>query len=470
MEPNNFEKKIQQKMGELKIPPSDLVWTNIEKRIVKKHKDRKVIFIFFFLFLFLLTGGYWLFNSIKNNTQQKNHPLSNLLEKNKPTSPAGAQANNQDSSSGHSIVSSGRLSETTDTLQAVTPKIKTPLTIIQRKADKSVANKKQKDISLKMGSVTEDKIAAASSRSKELKREKNINSEKDKKLSDKNNQQGREAEIEEAKDENIPDQIIAAQNKNDADTLVKKKEEKLTAKKPSKDQQKHKWLLGIRFSGGMSFLSNELLNLNNNSSDYLSTPNSPSSGVGNSGSGSPSRLPPKTINSTAFITGVFIEKDISKKSRLSLGINYKYFSIVNKTGSKIDSALTAYSSATYTHTYRNNFNYLELPVSLKFQLTNNNSLPVYWLAGINISRLINTNALQFKSNHGVYYRDNSLFNKTQLGFSTGFFATLFSHKKTPVNIGPYFYYNATRMANEGIYDKKHFNFIGISAEILFNKK
>ena len=196
--------------------------------------------------------------------------------------------------------------------------------------------------------------------------------------------------------------------------------------------------------------------------------------IGNSGSGLPSRLPPKTINSTAFITGVFVEKDISKKSKISLGINYKYFSTINKTGNKIDSAQTAYNSVTYpttyTNTYRNNFSYLELPVSLKFQLTNNNSLPVYWLAGINISRLINTNALQFKSNHGVYYRDNSLFNKTQLGFSTGFFATLFSHKKTPVNIGPYFYYNATRLANEGLYDKKHFNSIGISAEMLFNKK
>jgi hypothetical protein len=109
-------------------------------------------------------------------------------------------------------------------------------------------------------------------------------------------------------------------------------------------------------------------------------------------------------------------------------------------------------------------------VSLKFQLTKNNSLPVYWLAGINISQLIGSNALQFKNDPGVYYNDNSLFNKTQWGFSTGFFATLFSQKKTPVNIGPYFYYNATRLANEGLYDKKHFNFIGMSAEILFNKK
>ena len=473
MEPNNFEKKIQQKMDELKIPPSDLVWTNIEKRIGKKHKDRKVIFIIFFLILFLFTGGYWLFNSTKNNTQQQVYPLSNLLEKNKPTSPADVQANNRDSSSDYSIISSARLPETTDTFQAVTPKTKTSPTIIQDKAGKRVADKEQKDISLKMGFVSEDKTTAFF-QNKELKREKNIDSEKHNKLSNENNQEGRETEIAKAKIKNISDKDIIPQNKNDADSLLKKMEGNLTAKKSSKNLQEHKWVLGVRFSGGMSFLSNELLDINNNSGDYLSIPNSPSSGIGNSGGGSSSRVPPKTKNSTAFISGIFIEKNISKKSKISFGINYKYFSTINKTGNKIDSAQTAYNSVTYsttyTNTYRNNFNYLELPVSLKFLLIKNNSLPVYWLAGINISRLIGSDALQFKNDPGVYYNDNSLFNKTQWGFSTGFFATLFSQKKTPVNIGPYFYYNATRLANEGLYDKKHFNFIGMSAEILFNKK
>jgi hypothetical protein len=427
-----------------------------------------MVFILFFLILFLLSGGYWLLNSTKNKTQQEYHPLSNLLEKNKPVLPADKQANNQDSFSSHSIVSSGRLPKTTDTFQAVTPKTKTSPIII-KKAGKSVANKTQKDLSLKMSSVTEDKIIA-SSQNKEFEREKNVNNEKDHELSDENNQRRKDTEIAEVKIENILGQDIDAQNKGDVDTLLKKVERKLNAKKPSKDFQKSKWILGVRFSGGMSFLSNELLDINNNNGDYLSTPNDPSSGIGNSGSGSPSRLSVKRINSTAFIGGVFVEKDISKKSKIALGINYKYFSIINKTGSKIDSAQTAYNSTTYTNTYRNHFNYLELPVSLKFHLTNNSSLPVYWLAGINISQLISSNALQFKSNTGVYYNDNSLFNKTQWGFSTGFFATLFSQKKVHVNIGPYFYYNAFRMANEGLYDKKHFNFIGISAEILFNKK
>lgn len=465
MEPNNFEKNIQRKMDELKIPPSDLVWTNIEKRIPKKHKDRKAIFIILFLILFLFTGGYWLFNTITNNNQQQNHPLNNLLEKNKPTSSAVLQSNNQDSSSDYSIVSS-ESPEKTDL--AVTPKKKTSLTFIQRKANRHVIDKKQKDI-FKVDLVSVDQ-ALPSFQNKELENGKDINNNKVDKFPEENKQQKKPGKIAESEIEKIPDQDIAAQYKNDADSLLKKTEEKLPAKTFSKDLKKHRWILGFKFSGGMSFISNDLLNINNRSADYLSIPNSPGPGSSNSGSGSSARLPVKIINSSAFVTGVFIERNISQKSKISFGINYKYFSTKNKTGNKIDSAQTAFTSTTYINTYRNNFNYLELPLSLKFQLTNNNSLPVYWLAGINISELINSNALQFKNDSGVYYNDNSLFNKTQLGFSTGFFVTLFSHKSTPVNIGPYFSYSATKMANKGFYDKKHFHFIGISAGILFNKK
>ena len=68
MEQNSFEKNIQQKLDDLKMIPSDSAWINIERRIGKKHKDRKVIFILFFLILFLLSGGYWLLNLSENNS------------------------------------------------------------------------------------------------------------------------------------------------------------------------------------------------------------------------------------------------------------------------------------------------------------------------------------------------------------------------------------------------------------------
>ena len=250
---------------------------------------------------------------------------------------------------------------------------------------------------------------------------------------------------------------------------IEKNDSAVSTKKPEKPvvkNQKNKWALGITFSGGSSFVADDPLGINS-SADYLSSPvNS-----GGSGSGSIPYFPSsKTRSSIAFIVGAFLEKNISAEHKISFGMNYKYFSTTNKVGKKIDTAVSAYSAANNTINHRNNFNYLELPVSIKLQLGNNRVLPIYWQAGISISQLVSTNALQYKDNPGMYYIDNSLFNKTQLGFSTGLFATLFSKHKNQVNIGPYFYYSASKLANEGLYNKKHFSFIGISTEILLQKK
>jgi hypothetical protein len=82
--------------------------------------------------------------------------------------------------------------------------------------------------------------------------------------------------------------------------------------------------------------------------------------------------------------------------------------------------------------------------------------------------LISTNALQFNP-AGYYYKNNSLFNKTQLGLNTGLFVTLFSKQKNPLSIGPFFYYDVTHISSQGLYNKKHFVFTGLQAEILFGK-
>src|SRR4029078_11974640 len=57
---NEFEKQVQQKMGELDLVPSAPVWEKIEEQIRVK-KDRRKAFIWFSLLALLLTGGvYWM--------------------------------------------------------------------------------------------------------------------------------------------------------------------------------------------------------------------------------------------------------------------------------------------------------------------------------------------------------------------------------------------------------------------------
>lgn len=482
MEQNNFEKNVQQKLDELKIPPSGSVWVNIEKRIGKKNKDRRVIFIIFFLILFLLSGGYWLFNSRENN--QQNQPVGNLVKSD------SKHTNKQDSSLSKSEIPSIANSENRDTASVTVKKSKTTprqSIIFQDEPGNKERNRKQKK-SLKEDAFKPKEKTGNSFHNERPDSKQTNNEENDFSLNNENDLPVKKPGVSEIENEN-QDSINIIQNKIIADSLLDQlKSEKVTKeivakndsslKKHTEKKQKHHWAFGITFSGGTSSLGEGLLGLDKSNSSYSqSLPNTPSNGgIGNGGY--PSYTPSPINNSFAFIGGVFIEKNISAKSKVSIGISYKYFSLKNKIGNRIDPVLFQYlsssslfySSSNTQSIYHNDFHYLELPVSIKFQLNNSKSFPLYWHAGVNISRLISSNALQFQSIPGFYYKDNSLFNKTQLGLNTGVSATLFAKQKIPVTIGPYFYYSPSRLAGKGLYQDKHFNFIGIRTEILFPKK
>ena len=96
--------------------------------------------------------------------------------------------------------------------------------------------------------------------------------------------------------------------------------------------------------------------------------------------------------------------------------------------------------------------------------------PVYLTTGINISRLINANALQFDVTSGNYYRDNSLMNKTQLSGSLGVLFSLSSNAKNPLVIGPEMQYSFSKIANGGLYKNRHYSFIGITLQKTIGKK
>jgi len=475
MEQNNFEKNIQQKMDELKIPPSDSVWTNIEKRIDKKQKDRRVIFILFFLILFLLSGGYWLLNSGKNS--QGNQSVSNLGKRDsKPrlNESFGQATNNQDSSFNKSVTPSSDSSGNYDIANISPKRSKTPAklqsTIFQDESENNIKNKRQQNLTEKAYSKhPPERIIRAGTN----------NEENEIGLNNANNFSAKKPgnfEIERKK--NNSDLINNIQNKITGDSLSDQlKSEKITkgiiaknnssTKRNPEKRQKNHWIFGITLSAGKSMIGEDPLGINNSNADYLqSSPLNAGSYGGTSAVFNPSKI----NNSFAFIIGAFVGKNISKKSKILLGISYKYFSLVNKVGAPTSSALYQFSAANNINSYRNNFHYLELPVSFKFQLNKSKMLPLYWQAGINISQLISSNALQFQASPGLYYNNNSLFKKTQLGLNTGISATLFSKQRIPLTIGPYFYYDASKLANKGLYQNKHFSFIGIRTEILFHKK
>jgi hypothetical protein len=262
---------------------------------------------------------------------------------------------------------------------------------------------------------------------------------------------------------NVADQSIINQDKilmKDSiisnDSYSKKQLEEIN-KKP---ESKNSWNFGITFSTGISSTVSNIFGNSQKSIVYSSPGNT--TGSGNVLIPTPSVLK----SSLALITGIVIEKNISKSTSLTTGLNYKLYHLKSTVGS--DSTIY-YRADNSVNTYHHLFHYIELPVGFKFHIIKfkNTSLSVN--TGLSISQLIGSNALQYNYISGYYYHDNSLLNKTLVGFTLGIDATLFSNRNRPILIGPYLNFELTKTADEG-YQQHHFIYTGLRAQYLFRKK
>lgn len=477
MEKNNFEKKVQQKMEELIITPSDSVWTNVEKRIDNKKKDKRLLFLFAFLFLFLLSGSYWFVYQSKNRFN-KNQGLGTVVKQTKP-----GKATNNDNSS---FADSGKTIEDNENNAGSAGNSKKK--IIQSGSASLIKIEKKKSPTV-TGIIFHNQSETKEIISKSNYKDDEIDSKDTPVSGIERNAEMKSALITATSLENKIDNyatlsFMIFENSIDPDhiskQLLSEKDEKrkrflegIHGKKDSVNRINKRWDIGLTLAGGASLLGKGILEGSLPVADYTAGPLP-------GGIPSVNSVPSPIKNSTAFIAGILAEKKISKKTKLDFGISYKYYSLTNKVGKKITSTTSSaieYLSEPRTnnalasgHSYRNNFHFLEVPLSLKFQLNNIKKVPLYWEAGINVSRLISSNALQFKSNPGIYFNDNSMLNKTGFGLHTGIYATLFALQKMPITVGPHYYYSATTIADKGLYSGKHFGFLGIKAEMLFPEK
>lgn len=69
MSDHDFEKQVQSKMEQLRLRPSDAVWTKVDKRIRKERRRRRVILWLPLLLLLIAAGGYLLFETNSDNNK-----------------------------------------------------------------------------------------------------------------------------------------------------------------------------------------------------------------------------------------------------------------------------------------------------------------------------------------------------------------------------------------------------------------
>lgn len=183
----------------------------------------------------------------------------------------------------------------------------------------------------------------------------------------------------------------------------------------------------------------------------------------------------------AFSVGGFVQRTLSNRLSLAAGLQYSYLSSRMVVGNKVNSNRTvnrapstsqlvsSYYNGNYSQEYTNKYHFIELPITLHAQLNKGKRLPIVWDAGFSVSKLLTTTALHYDGLGGVYYEDNTLFNKLQWAVSTGFNVGLFPQSKHPVMIGPMIRYSISDLLKKDYAIGQYLWSAGLRASVLIKK-
>lgn len=493
MQDNDFEKQVHQKMGELRLLPSEAVWEQVEMRLHRKERRRWIIW-----FPLLLTGlalaGYFAINTGHLSNPKLIHAATDKSAQKKinynvsrPTPDKPLTLN------GNQEASSTKRSNSEKTFQKAHENISIETQIGRQR---TINNDKQKF-------YQPDKLItiAISSSSSNINRLliKNSTANKSPQLIssdsfvDSHKNEFQQYALEEKTDTSFNTKEIIQDDDNEL-IQAEVKEFPLTAslintslisfkenpffKVPNKLQNQRRRLeWGLSLQAGRSSLTNGTLN------KIFSGAVMDFSAIAALSPNVIYREPYPTRASAGFSAGAFMKKNLSEMFSISIGITYTLYSTSTIVGKKFDSLLLPQPSFAANQlvsnqyfrigsagSYTNKYHYIEMPVVLQTRLTRNWKLPLYWDLGFSPSRLLTSNALHFDKNRGVYFKDNQLINKAQFNIITGLPATLSLKKKFILQAGPQLQYGFSNVPANEKDSGKHFLFLGLKATVLPGKK
>jgi hypothetical protein len=507
MQENNFEKRVQQRMDELKVQPSAEVWDKVYARI-KKEKRRRRFIIWLLLGGALVAGGgvLW-FSGKKDKTVITDHTIVRTtaadeeIKKDKTIIPdeinnqenkvAGKQ-NQPESERGPEIKKEVIADKEQISLKQFRLPEKFKKDYTQDKGNQVLKNNKTEPapVNLSQNLKTDQqnnlrKADAGRTLPADFKKPATTDSNKADKLTTQPTptvdslQQKLMQKIPADKTDSVMRKAEDPKPKKEADSLKQKiekpKDPAVAAKPPVK-----KWTWGVHFSPGISSINEQLISISSNkSADFVSNPNPTGSGAVTPVAGPSKRKP-----GFAFQVGVFVQRNLSRRTKFETGLQFGYYSDRIGVGNRRDSVLNNSSQfdflrdATVVYNpggdsihYTNRYHFLELPVGAKFQMNKKAAKPLYLNMGFNIGWMAGTNALVYDTVFGgIYYNSKNHFNRLQFSFSLGLDWTLFKNDKIEWHIGPVINLHLNQMLNNPLDRNKYLFFAGVRTSILFNKK
>jgi hypothetical protein len=496
MQNNEFEKQVQERMGQIKFTPSEAVWAEVEKSL-KQRRKRRIAIVWLFVF-FIAAGGSslaWFYFS-PGNSGIANHDSSST-KKNATEIPSVANTPDQATistpdkkvnSESDNLNEKSSSKNNADVKTKVTGQVAgTTPGISQKNTVSGSTSPKQKNKSVSPGSSLT--VETSGSTIKKSKGKKStvavlatgsaiVASEN----SDKLNVKDEVAQDVAVKNNtSISDSTVT--QKDSAVGLVKTAIVDSTATTPStvkiNTKAKSKWLFGYTIGAGMSDIVNPVSGAKSMDAAYapppssnLSAPGSAAQNPGLPGSGVfiyPSELNP----GFSFSIGAEATKKIKKRMSLNVGLQYHYYSTSIVVGRRLDSAFQRnYSSflagGPRENNHRNTYHFVELPVTLGFQLLKNK--PLQLNTGLSIGYLFASDVLIYNKSQSIYYSGKDKLNRTQLNLLLGLSWTFAQNSKLPIQVGPSLSYGASNVSSKSDYGSNHMFSIGGSAKIMFRKK
>lgn len=490
MPENEFEKRVQQQMGELQMHPSDEVWTQVEKELKEKKKRRVIFFLFMFAgFVLLGYTGYLLSgNQAKTLAVKQNQSPAQTVET------TTTIKNNTTSNSSVPEIATTPVSNdqaagsTTQTITTIDQSIKLPATILQDNSlnvttKKQTAKKNKADIS--------PHLAAQQGRGEEF----NIDISapavgQNKPVSNKPAIETRTTTEAAAivitqkalaqPQQPVPDSLSAKLTGKDSvatASVTVPEETPATPAKKKKSYPRIKW--GADLSVGKAS-SRENRFLFSSPVQPSGSYASPTPGNGNPQPGLTLQPPSDVKPGLAYKAGVAVEIKFSKRSTVISGLRYSQLREKIKVGNVVDLVNVNVSNQLNTYlgyrgiaqkSYTNTYHFIELPLLYQLQLNKSKKLPVLWNIGTSLSYLVSTNALVYDTTAGgVYFSDKKVFNKFHLGVQSGFSLQFGNENKIHWTIGPEVSLDLSRQLKQDKFqDKKYLMYGGITGRLYFGQ-
>jgi len=470
MREDEFEKRVREKMEQLGFEPSESVWAGVDKEISKGKKRRVPFFWLIFVSGLLLAGGAYYFIANKNSAgaipamNAENGiakiPKQKIISEKKIGQTALPSTKLKENNAEKKNAKTGETDEQPHVAGASSINQTTVVHTRGLRSGKNTPGAKQ---TVESNETNKAGLSSAAAGAADIV---------------VNNYNSRSAKTDIEKDKKkIPDsatgKIIATttQNKSKKDSAAGTK----TAKINEQKKQSSAWKIGYTAGLGSSNLNQNLFNSVNTLSPVSLATNTPTPTV--SGGNSSSEISP----GFSFNAGAFVNRNLSKRLVFSAGVDYHYYSTSIRTGMKINTALVTYNSryqmitsTSYyengnSQTFTNQYHFIELPLSVNFQIIKSKNTPFIWELGVTPGYIVSSNALYYDPNTNVYFSKYLQPNKMQINGTTALMIG-FPLYKGELQVGPQIQYGFTGFVNTNDGNSGHLFYAGLKISFIPGKK